>query len=167
MLQIHEFTEAHLATLTPRRYQGRTVRAKDVGTHQPPQFVHLHGYKRRDGYLYLSLPGGPKLAHVALVERALGKPLPKGVEIHHVDQNGLNNAPSNLVVCPDAAYHKLLHQRQRAFDACGHYDWRKCHICKQYDAPENMWTSRKKAHHRACDNARAAQYRTSKGITNA
>lgn len=97
--------------------------------------------------------------HVAVVERVLGKHLPVGAEVHHVDENPLNNDPCNLVVCPSAAYHKLLHQRQRAFDACGNYHWRRCHICKQYDAPENLWVSRKKAHHRVCDAARQSMYR--------
>jgi HNH endonuclease len=52
--------------------------------------------------------------HVLVAEKALGKPLPKGAIVHHVDGNTLNNAPSNLVICQDQAYHCLLHKRQRA-----------------------------------------------------
>src|SRR5690242_4368171 len=49
--------------------------------------------------------------HVMLAEKALGKQLPRGAQVHHVDGNKQNNAPNNLVVCEDASYHRLLHQR--------------------------------------------------------
>jgi len=51
--------------------------------------------------------------HRLVAEAALGKPLPKGAVIHHVDGDGRNNAPSNLVICQDHRYHMLLHQRLR------------------------------------------------------
>lgn len=120
MFQILTFVEARLAPKRKRRPLLVTHRGERV----PPYFP--------------------------IVEKAIGRRLPNGAEVHHVDGNPFNNEPSNLVVCPDAAYHKLLHQRQRAFDACGHYDWRKCQFCKQYDDPANLWVSRKKACHRAC-----------------
>jgi len=91
--------------------------------------------------------------HILIAEKAVGGRLPKGTEVHHVDENPFNNSPDNLVICPSAAYHKLLHQRQRAFDACGNYGWRKCQFCKAYDAPENMRCTRKNATHRACEAA--------------
>ena len=84
--------------------------------------------------------GRHRLEHVLIVERVLGKPLPSGAEIHHVDGNGRNNAHRNLVVCPDHGYHALLHLRQRAYDACGHADWVKCPFCKEWDDPKNMYT---------------------------
>lgn len=70
--------------------------------------------------------------------------------IHHVNQKRSCNENGNLVVCQDNAYHKLLHQRTRALLACGHADWRKCNVCKQYDASENMYVSGDVAHHRYC-----------------
>ena len=76
--------------------------------------------------------------HIRVAERVLGKRLPKGVEIHHFDGNRNNNAHSNLVICPNKEYHALLHIRQRALEACGNADFRKCLFCKTYDAVENL-----------------------------
>lgn len=76
--------------------------------------------------------------HVALVEKILGKILPKGVQIHHIDGNPSNNSPFNLIVCPNQSYHRLIHRRQEALEKCGNVDYSKCSYCKEYDAPENL-----------------------------
>lgn len=127
----------------------------------------LHGYpvsrktrtpagvpaQRGDGYLRVGVNGRRVMEHVAVAEKALGKQLPRGVEVHHVDENRANNANTNLVICPDTAYHQLLHRRQRALDACGHADWRMCTFCKQYDTAANLVIN-KYGHvkHQACAN---------------
>lgn len=68
--------------------------------------------------------------HVLIAERALGKYLPAGAEVHHVDENTLNNEPSNLVICQDKAYHKLLHWRASVIRAGGNPNTHKpCGIC--------------------------------------
>ena len=93
--------------------------------------------------------------HVLIVEAALGKYLPDGAEPHHVDGNGLNNKPSNLVICQDRTYHRLLHQRTKALNASGRASWRRCRFCKQYDDPTNLYISGKNGHtvnHRECFN---------------
>ena len=51
--------------------------------------------------------------HVLIAEAALGRLLPANSEVHHVDGDRRNNANKNLVICQDAAYHRLLHIRQR------------------------------------------------------
>ena len=79
--------------------------------------------------------------HVVVAEAAIGKPLPDGAEIHHVDGDGFNNHPSNLVICENTKYHHLLHLRQRAIDATGVATDRMCTYCKEFDAPEKMITS--------------------------
>lgn len=96
------------------------------------------GSLRVDGYWTHRIDGRPVLRHVLVAEKALGKRLPKGAQIHHVDGDRSNDANTNLVICDSVAYHRLLHIRQRALDACGHVRWRKCHICQKYDAPENL-----------------------------
>ena len=112
---------------------------------------------------------GNKLAHIVLAEKALGKKLPKGAKIHHVDGNGLNNAPSNLVICPSQVYHNILHRRAEAYEATGMATWVKCGICKTWDDPINLFvkvyqqkiTKRHIAYHPWCakkkNNARYAR----------
>lgn len=101
------------------------------------------GYLKQGGYIEYSFGGRGnrtrKYAHIIVAENALGKPLPKGVQVHHVDGNPSNNDARNLIICPTDAYHKMIHQRTRAFDACGHADWRKCHFCEQYDDPSKLY----------------------------
>lgn len=90
------------------------------------------------GYRSVSQGGVEKLEHVCVAERALGKPLPEGAIVHHVDGDRSRNIGGNLVVCPNRAYHNLIHMRERALDACGHASWRKCVHCGQYDDPINL-----------------------------
>ena len=75
---------------------------------------------------------------VAIVESILGYCLPDGVQVHHVDGDSSNNSNENLVVCPNQAYHHLLHRRTKALEECGNANWRKCNICKKYDDPKNL-----------------------------
>lgn len=97
--------------------------------------------------------GGRVQEHILVAEKALGKPLPLTAVVHHVDGSGVHNSNGNLVVCDSQGYHLLLHQRQRALDACGHTGWRKCQFCKIYDDPRNMYlTASGAARHRACFN---------------
>ena len=76
--------------------------------------------------------------HRLVAERALGRVIERRHEVHHVNRDRLDNRPSNLVICEDHAYHLLLHTRQRALDACGNPDWKKCRFCKRYDEVGTM-----------------------------
>lgn len=82
--------------------------------------------------------GKQQTIHVALAERALGKPLPYDAVVHHVDENPYNNEPSNLVICPNSAYHRLLHKRKEALEACGDPTFRWCLYCRVWDSPKNL-----------------------------
>lgn len=113
--------------------------------------------KLKSKYRWVSNDNGQGVpVHTVIAEKVLGKKMPKGAEIHHVDGNGHNNAHENLVVCPSDAYHKLLHVRTKALEACGNADWLKCVRCGKYDAPENLYLyipkdqSSPRGEHRKC-----------------
>lgn len=77
---------------------------------------HSGSYRHEQGYIRVHVGGNRyRMAHVLKAEKALGKPLPKGVIVHHVNGDPADNdAPWNLVVCPDQDYHLLLHRRAQA-----------------------------------------------------
>lgn len=112
------------------------------------------------GYVMVRLGGSRrKTEHILVAERAMGKSLPKGAQVHHVNGVRSDNRNANLVVCQDQAYHALLHVRTAALAACGHASWRKCTHCKQYDAPQRLSIlSSGAVYHKAC-RARAAAER--------
>ena len=92
------------------------------------------GHTRKDGYVITR----HKLNHITIAERVIGKQLPKGAVVHHVDGKGTNNIGSNLVICPSQAYHMMIHARERALDECGHADWDRCCFCGKHDNSENL-----------------------------
>lgn len=98
--------------------------------------------------------------HVLVAEKALGKYLPRKARVHHQDEDPTNNTPSNLVICENDKYHKLLHVRLRAYRATGNPNSRKCVICGKWDVPgtgDMIWKSTARrinsagqANHRHC-----------------
>lgn len=82
--------------------------------------------------------GQRRYSHRAIVERALGKPLPLGAQVHHVDGDRFNNAKANLVVCPDQAYHSLLHFRERARRETGSPNSWRCDLCSEWIVPGSL-----------------------------
>ena len=90
------------------------------------------------GYARLSKDGIRRRVHQLVVEAVLSKKLPKGAQVHHFDGDRSNNKNSNLVICQDDKYHKLLHARTRAYVATGDPSKRKCCFCKEYDILNNL-----------------------------
>ena len=98
------------------------------------------------GYILIYKPEHPRALHgkyiyehVAIAEKAIGRFLPEKVEVHHVNSIEDDNRNTNLVICENRAFHKLLHKRMRAFKSCGHASWLSCAYCKKYGPSESMY----------------------------
>ena len=95
-----KYCAKHIARLS--RYGRLTLIRRENGT----------GWKAKR-YLQVSDKGRRTYEHIVVAEKALGKPLPKGARVHHVNLDTHDNRRRNLVICPDEAYHQLLHKRMR------------------------------------------------------
>lgn len=70
--------------------------------------------KTVNGYMRGTVDGVRMYEHTYLAEKALGKKLPSGAEVHHMNGDKADNHKYfNLVICPDRAYHMLLEKRAR------------------------------------------------------
>jgi hypothetical protein len=103
--------ESRLAGLCGMHHQ-RKLRHGDPNT---PRVRALPGAPVIYGDGYVTIMG--KYEHIRIAERVLGRPLPKGAVVHHVNEIRHDNRPSNLVICPSHSYHRMLHHRMRAYDA--------------------------------------------------
>lgn len=116
----------------------------------------------QNGYAFVKRMGHPRahkqtgylLEQIEVAERALGRPLPPQAVVHHVNEVKSDNRNENLVICEDRAYHNLLHQRLRAYQATGNPEHRKCWVCKQYDDVSRLRLYGTTAVHPACGKAR-------------
>lgn len=106
--------------------------------HRPNRRPDGSGAVTAAGYVSLNNGGNRKYEHVLVAERMYGGQLPSGAQVHHINGLTADNREENLMIFMTDAEHKLWHQRERAKQACGDPDYRKCWVCKQYDDPANL-----------------------------
>lgn len=111
---------------------------------QPRRFIKGHDKRspsgRRlttQGYVAVYIPGHPRatkgfvLEHVVMAERAVGRPLPIGAIVHHVNDNKQDNRRDNFAVLENHAEHRNLHVRRAVLRAGGNpWTQRVCCYCK-------------------------------------
>lgn len=124
----------------------------------------------------IKMPGHPRanslgyvMEHILVMEKALGRPILPTEAIHHFDGIRHHNDPGNLMLFAKNAIHTRYHASLRAFEACGHYDWRPCVICGQYDSLENLQKNGRGHIHPICRQVYNREYknRNSKGENDA
>jgi len=106
-----------------------------------------------------------KYVHREIAKRILGRDL-KGSEcVHHLDHNRSNNKLDNLVICPDASYHMLIHAKERIVKLGG--DPTKNHYCTHHrelhDKSEFSFRKSWSGLHNMCRNA-TNEYRKERGL---
>ena len=102
------------------------------------------------GYLFKTKNRKTSYLHIEAAEAALGKPLPKGAEVHHINGDPSDNRNENLVICKDHKYHSLLHMRTEALEITGNANLRLCCVCQIYDNPARMRSSGSRVYHAKC-----------------
>lgn len=154
------------------RIAPRTSTEKGWKKGEPLMFINNHHLRKPwkqqfdfYGYKIISMPNHPRsnknnyvFEHILITEKALGKPIQKGIPIHHFPSK---ENFTHLVLCQNHAYHKLLHIRYRALIACGNPNWRKCVFCKKYDDIKNLYCfpNGYAYKHRSCSNSYQREYR--------
>lgn len=82
--------------------------------------------------------------HIVVAERQLGRPLYRGAEVHHKDQNPANNDPTNLQVCKNAEEHREIHRalkrvkKAKMLGSPNRLNWEKCKHCNRWGPPWDM-----------------------------
>ena len=89
--------------------------------------------KRRDHYR--TDKNGYVFEHILVAEKALGKPLPSKAVIHHINDCRGENINTNLVICQNQGYHRLIHLRRDAYRATGNPRARRCAGCGKWILP--------------------------------
>lgn len=108
-------------------------------------------FRYSGGYIGVSIGRKIRHEHDLIAEKVLGRPLPEGAVVHHVNENRSDNRNENLVICPSRAYHALLHLRMRALAESGNANYRQCVYCHQWDDPQKMSNHGKRTFkHRQC-----------------
>lgn len=122
--------------------RSRRVALCACGCGQRTTGLYLRRHRPQDPRRYPRRGNGGKIAlHRERAEKALGRTLPDGAEVHHADGSKNPNAP--LVICQDHKYHHFLHVRTRVVRAGGDPDvHRICSMCKQLKTFDEMTTAR-------------------------
>lgn len=99
-------------------YPEQEVTMKTIGGKTLNEIMSKVTYRKQDKvrvrYKTAKFEGRKISRHRKIAMNALGKKLPPGAVVHHLDLDPFNNDPTNLVVCPDLEYRRLLIERTRA-----------------------------------------------------
>ena len=135
---------------SPKRFcSSRCWYVHNIGPNNPLYkggipFKNVHGYmevyvRREDG------TNGKTLEHILVAERAIGKRLPENAVLHHVNGDRVDNKHSNLVICENQSYHKLLHLREKRLRLFGRTDVKQCRVCRCVKSLKQFYHDRSNA----------------------
>lgn len=120
---------------------------------------HIPACRGKSGH-WMTTSAPREYLHRLIAEKVLGRPLPEGALVHHVNEDKNDNRRHNLVVCPDDKYHLLLHARTRVINAGGNPDSQKiCGACSTvlskslFSTVPKKWDGRSDSC-KSCTNAR-------------
>ncbi len=149
-----KFINGHNGRVAKKGKLSQSWKGGKIKNYNNRTMIHQPDHPRAQGN------AGYVFQSILIAEKVLGKILPEGTIVHHSDGDQTNDKNNNLVICQNQGYHQLLHQRKRAYDACGNASWRKCKYCKKYDNPPNLKFDKngRNQYHSACHKQRCKEY---------
>lgn len=100
----HKINNGRKHTATQRKERSQRCQGKNNPNYKGRRkclYIQIqrkdHPYADKLGYVYL---------HRLIVEAIIGRYLPKEQEVHHLDENKLNNNPANLMLFSSKSAHK-------------------------------------------------------------
>lgn len=121
------------------------------------------GSLRGRGRWYFTDDGRRRQRAVLIAERVLGKKLPKGAIVHHVNENPLDDRNENLVILENQGLHNIIHSRMKALSATGNPRAEPCRFCHCYELPGVLLTNGTNHYHRVCAARYAREWRKKNG----
>lgn len=137
----------------------------DSDTPIPEYYIDELGYARCKGNGRIHL-------HRWIIERVLGRKLKPKEIVHHINYNKLDNRKCNLLVCPNQAYHRLIHARTDYINKGVHPETH--HFCSTHQEflPKDLFPKNKNewngVNHncKSCSNTKRREKQYSKGKFN-
>lgn len=122
---------------------------------QPMRFVRGHSSNGTTPSRKHYATKNRKPIHRLRAEAALGRSLPLGAEVHHID--GTKDPNGQLVICENRFYHMLLHARMKVVRAGGNPNTQfVCSSCKELKMNDELFRGLRC---RSCYNKYQRQYR--------
>lgn len=93
-----------------------------------------------DGRGYVIVRGLSSIRlHKYVVEKTIGRELKQHEVIHHINYDKTDNRRCNLLLCPNQAYHKLVHARTDAINSGVDLNIQhKCSSCKEVKTKDSF-----------------------------
>lgn len=98
----------------------KRIKGKYIGENH---FAWKGGRREFEGYVWIRTPGCDEIQeHRHVMQEAVGRSLESWEHVHHMDGNGLNNDPSNLILLTNSE-HQKLHAAMRRHPGLDQREW--------------------------------------------
>jgi hypothetical protein len=114
--EVIEIKRHHHGRGIPKIKKGHQNKGENNGQWNGGFSIDIRGYRliRMPDHPHCQQPNGYILEHRLVAERMIGRYLKDNEEVHHKDEDRLNNSPSNLLIFTKSNHRKLHNLLRKA-----------------------------------------------------